>query len=261
MKIIALAASAFLIAAIADRPAFAQEKRSITARVGLGAQLTPRYPGADKVQIGPFVDVSIKRGDENFGFEAPDESFGISIVSTNGFAIGPVASIENSRRERDVGAAVGRVPTTFEAGGFVQYQLSPSFRLRSEVRKGIGGHEGVVGTVSADYVIRDEDNYLFSIGPRVTLGNARYQRAYFGVSPQVAAATGLAQFRPDGGVHAVGATAGFLYQFGPRWGINSYARYDRLIGDADRSPIVRRFGSSNQFSGGLALTYTFAVRR
>ena len=58
-------------------------------------------------------------------------------------------------------------------------------------------------------------------------------------------------------ISAVGAAAGYIKQLTPRWGIYSYARYDRLVGDAAASPIVRRFGSRDQISGGLALTYTF----
>jgi outer membrane protein len=69
--------------------------------------------------------------------------------------------------------------------------------------------------------------------------------------------TGLAAYRPGGGIQAVGATAGFIKQLDKRWGIYSYAKYDRLVGDAADSPVVRVHGSRDQFSGGLALTYTF----
>ena len=50
-------------------------------------------------------------------------------------------------------------------------------------------------------------------------------------------------------------------QLGSRWGLFSYARYERLIGDAAKSPIVRRFGSRDQLSAGLGLSYTFTVKR
>jgi outer membrane protein len=143
----------------------------------------------------------------------------------------------------------------------VEYQLAPSFRFRSEVRRGLGGHDGWIGNVGADFVMRDKDRYLFSIGPRVTVSDRNYHRAYFGVTPQESVATGLAVYDPDGGVHAVGAAAGLLFGLGPNWGIYSYAKYDRLVGDAARSPVVRQLGSRDQFSGGLALTYTWVGKR
>ena len=77
------------------------------------------------------------------------------------------------------------------------------------------------------------------------------------MNPAAAARTGLAAYTPGGGVHAVGASSTALYQFDPHWGAYAYAKYDRLVGDAARSPIVRTIGSRNQLSGGVALTYTF----
>jgi outer membrane scaffolding protein for murein synthesis (MipA/OmpV family) len=111
--------------------------------------------------------------------------------------------------------------------------------------------------VGADYIARDADRWVFSAGPRVTLGNGRYSRAYYGVSTASAATSGLRAYDPGGGVRAVGATAGLLRQLTEHWGVFGYARYDRLVDDAADSPVVRAFGSRNQLSGGIAATYTF----
>ncbi len=95
------------------------------------------------------------------------------------------------------------------------------------------------------------------IGPRVTLTDSNYQGAYFAVRPEDALASGIAAYDSNGGVQAVGATAGYLRQLTPRWGFYSYAKYDRLVGEPADSPLVERFGEVDQFSGGVALTYTF----
>lgn len=236
------------------------EKGERRVRVGLGVQAVPRYPGSDDHSLRPLVDVALARGDTPFEFEAPDESFGPPLVRGGGFAIGPAFNIEGSRTPKHVGAPLYKVGTTIEAGGFVEYTFSPSFRLRTEVRRGLGGHDGWIANAGADYVIRDGDRYLFSIGPRATFADRTYHRAYFGVTPAEAAASGLPAFDPDGGLQAVGATAGLVFQLTPRWGIYSYAKYDRLVGDAGRSP-VRQYGSRSQVSGGLALTFTFGGGR
>ena len=266
MKSIALGISAALLlsaafpAAAQDNPPAAQEKRSITARVGLGAQLRPDYPGSDRIGVAPLWEISTRHGSDLFEFEAPDESFGFALLKEGGFEFGPALGLEGSRRESEVGAPVGKVSTTFEAGGFVQYYLSDSLRLRGELRQGIGGHDGLVSSLGADFISRKGDDWLFSIGPRLLLSDADHQRAYFGVTPQVAAATGLPAFQPGGGVYGAGAAASLLYNLGGRWGVYGYARYERLLGDAADSPVTRAFGSANQLSGGLALTYTFRVR-
>jgi outer membrane scaffolding protein for murein synthesis (MipA/OmpV family) len=233
----------------------AKEPRRI--RVGLGAQFVPNYPGADNHSIGPVVDVAMTRGSKPFDFEAPDESFGPSLLKEGGLEIGPALNFESSRTAKDVGAAMDKVPFTFEAGAFVEYEFSPKFRFRTEARKGLGGHDGLIGQAGVDFVARDGDEWLFSVGPRVTVSDGRYHRAYFGVTAPESVRTGLAVYRPGGGIQAVGATAGFLTQLSRRIGIYSYAKYDRLVGDAADSPVVRSFGSRDQFSGGLALTYTF----
>lgn len=253
-----LAFAAMLLAPAAASAQDAEEP--VRWRVGLGPQLVPSYPGSSSVSVRPFVDVSRARGDDEFAFEAPDESAGFPVWSTGGFAVGPSIGFEGARDADEVGIAVPKVGFTFEVGGFAQYQLLPGIRLRGEVRKGLGGHKGWIGNVGADYVMRDGDRWLLAIGPRLTVADQRYQRAYFGVSPDVAATTGLAAFDPDGGVQAVGANIGFLRQITPRWGISSYAKYDRLVADTDRSPLVRDFGSRNQWSGGVALTYSFGGR-
>ena len=228
-------------------------------RIGIGAQVRPRYIAADNSEVAPLFDIDVARGSNEFKFEGPDDSFGISVLSKDGFAIGPAANIASSRKESDVGAPVGKVKTTFEAGGFVQYYAGKSIRLRSELRKGLGGHDGLVGSLGADWISRDGDRYVFSVGPRVLFSDSRYQRAYFGVSPTVAVATGLPAFRPDGGIHSVALASGLSYQFTNRFGMFGFARYERLVGDAARSPIVREFGSRNQLSAGAGLSYTFDI--
>jgi outer membrane protein len=242
--------------------AFAQDAgKDIRVRVGAGAQLRPTYVGADDVELAPLWDVDIARGTNEFAFEAPDYSFGIPVVSTGAFSFGPAANFASSRKDSDVGAPVGKVKTTIEAGAFANLQVSKSIHLHAELLKGLGGHDGLVGQIGADQVWRDGDRYVFSVGPRLLFSDSRYQRSYFGVDPVAALATGLPVYRPSGGIHGVALASGLSYQFNPRFGMFGFARYERLVGDAAKSPIVREFGSRTQLSGGVGLNYTFTIAR
>ncbi len=246
------------IVGMVSAPASAQEQREQRrTRIALGAQVVPSFPGAEDLSIRPLFDIARARGDTPFEFEAPDESFGFPLVRAGGFSIGPAINLEGKRSSGEVGGQLPKVGFTVEAGGFLQYELSDSFRLRGELRKGLGGHEGLIGTVGADYVARDGDAWLISIGPRITWADDDYHDAYFSVAPADAGPSGLGAYDADGGIQAVGVTAGLVTQLTRRWGIYSYAKYDRLTADAADSPIVQRFGSRDQFSGGIGLTYTF----
>ena len=258
MKLLPIASTALLLA---PAPALAQDSDDFRVRVGLGAQLRPEFVGADGTQVAPLWDIDVARGSNLFRFEAPDDSFAIPLFESGGFSAGPAAAIASKRKESDVGAPVGKVDTTFEAGAFAQYMPSDSMRLRADVRKGIGGHEGIVGGLSADMIWRDGDKYVFSVGPRLSFSNDKYQQAYFGVDTAASTASGLPVYRPGGGVHSAGLASGVSYQFNDRFGMFGYGRYERLLGDAADSPIVRELGSRNQLSGGLGLSYTFTIAR
>jgi outer membrane scaffolding protein for murein synthesis (MipA/OmpV family) len=242
-------------------PAFAQDDAGDASgdrtRIGFGPNVYPSYPGSDEFDIGPLFEFERSHNGKQFGFEAPDDSAGFSLIDAGGFRLGPVVSWEGSRTAKDVGANLPKVKFSIEPGAFASLDLSDSFRLRVEARKGVTGHKGWIGMAGADYVARDGDDWLFSVGPRVTWSNNRYHDAWFGVSNAAAIASGLPAYNPGSGIQAYGAAASFLTQFGPHWGIYTYAKYDRLVGDAADSPIVRQLGSRDQFSGGLALTYVF----
>ncbi|WP_066793916.1 MipA/OmpV family protein [Sphingomonas soli] len=259
----AILSVALVSCALLSSPALAQTDNAprtsepVRVRVGLGAQVVPKFPGAEDMSVKPFWDFAVTRGAKPFDYEAPDESFGFPILRASGLEAGPALALESSRRRKHAGAPIDEVGTTFEAGAFVQYWLTGSFRIRAEGRKGVNGHGGITGSLSADYVVRDGDKYVVSVGPRLGLSDRTYQQAYFGVSPGASARTGLPIYRPGGGVHSVGVASGATYALDERWGLIGYVKYDRLVRDAERSPLIAAYGKRDQFSGGVGLTYTF----
>ena len=247
-------------AALFASPAAAQESRGWTLTVGGGAQAYPKYPGADSLGVNPLPIVDLRRQGSPLTFEAPDEGWGFGFLGgDSAFDFGPSIAFQGKRQDEDVGAAVGDVGFTVEAGGFAEVNIGQNFRIRAEGRRGIGGHDGWIGDLSADFVLRDRDTYVFSIGPRARISDDNYQDSYFSVTPAVAAVTGLPAYDAGGGFHAVGVVAGLTYMLDRNWGLYGYAGYDRLVGDAADSPIVRTYGSRNQYSAGLGIFYSFDV--
>lgn len=98
-----------------------ESKEPVRWRVAVGAQLEPSYPGASGTSIGPYFDVSRARGNDEFAFEASDESTGFTVWEGGGFVVGPSLAIQRGRDEDDLGVRVPKVGTAIELGGFVHY--------------------------------------------------------------------------------------------------------------------------------------------
>lgn len=240
-----------------------QEKRRepLRVRVGLGPQLVPGFPGNDALRLTPMISVARARGDTPFGYGAPDDGTTIALIRHGRTEFGPTVELQGRRRTDDIVPGLPAVGRTVELGGYAQTWTDDRWRWHGEVRKGLGGHEGWISQLGVDYVRRDRDAWLVSLGPRVVVTDSRYQRAWFGVSPDAAARTGLAAYSPGGGIQSLGATSRVIYALTPRWGVQAQAVYQRLIDDAARSPVIRRVNSQDQLSAGIALTYTFSIRR
>jgi outer membrane protein len=204
-----------------------------------------------------MFDIDRARGGDNFEFESQDDSFGVTLFETNGLSIGPVIDFVGKRTPEKLGAALPKVGMAVELGGFVQQQFGENFRIHGEVRQAVSGHDGLVAQLGADVILRDGDEWLFSVGPRVKWAGGKYHDAYYSVTPADALATGLPVYDANGGIHSAGVLAGAEMQFTPQWGIATYAGYERVVGSAGDSPVVRQFGSRNQISAGAALTFTF----
>jgi outer membrane scaffolding protein for murein synthesis (MipA/OmpV family) len=147
------------------------------------------------------------------------------------------------------------IPAAAELGGFAQYSRG-QFSLKGDIRRGFGGHEGVVADFSAQ-VSRRSGDVAWSFGPRTTLAGARYVDVYFGVDPAGAASSGLPAFEARGGVVSFGAGGSAVHPLTDNAALTFFAGYDRLAGDAARSPIVEMRGERDQFSLGVAFGYRF----
>lgn len=259
LRLTALAGAAFF-SLCAAAPVSAQDGGGgHTVTLGGGAQTYPKFPGSDSYGINFLPIFGFRREGTPMPFEAPDDGTGFGVLGRGSVVnFGPAIRLQNKREETDVGAPVGDVGFTVEVGGFVEVSPSENFRLRAELRQGIGGHDGLVGDLGADFVIRDENTYIFSIGPRARWADNDFHDAYFGV-PVAIPVSGLPAYNPNGGIYAYGAVAGLTWRVGRNWGLQGYVGYDRLVGDAADSPIVRAFGSRDQYSGGAGLFFEFNI--
>lgn len=84
--------------------------------------------------------------------------------------------------------------------------------------------------------------------------DANYHKAFFGVSPDQAQASGLAEHSVPPGFTSKVADLSLRLALTKQWGIRVHGSYSLLIGDAADSPIVRQRSS---LTGRLLLVYEF----
>jgi outer membrane protein len=219
----------------------------------------PSYPGADDFSVYGFPSVSFRRAGTPQRFSAPDDGVSFSFLDDSAFRIGVVGRYQGGRYLQDDRRLFGldKINWAVEPGVFVEYWPVEFLRARAEIRRGFNGHDGFVADLGIDYVQRF-GAFTLSVGPRLALGDSNFTRTYFGVTPFEAALNGqVTPYRPSGGITSVGAIAGLSYDWSAAWSTTAFVSYNRLVGDAADSPIVKRFGSENQIGLGLTVSYSF----
>lgn len=265
--------TAFAAALAVATPAAAQETAPNEAAsdhpawlvmVGIGLRVSPSYPGSTRAELGQIPVLKVWREDEPLPAGTPDGGKSIRLAGERNARAAGLSLAFAPRRSREAATeGLRTVGRGVEVGVFAQEYVTPSLRVRGDIRQGIGAHAALRANVAVDYVLRAKSNNrkLMTIGPRARFASAKYSRRYFGIDASEAAAAGLPQYRPGGGLNALGLATGAHYPLNPRWGLYGFAGYERLMGDAAASPLTRQRGSRDQLNAGLALTYVFRVER
>ena len=125
-----------------------------------------------------------------------------------------------------------------------------------------GGHEGytIDLTLEAYWDFLDGDLEI-DLGPTVTWASQNYMDAFFGISDDEAAESGLDSNDAEAGFKSVGVYFELLYDITDQWTLEFEAGYDRLLGDAARSDIVAVEGDPNQVEAAVFLERSFSLWR
>lgn len=214
---------------------------------GYGAYATPRF----KIQAA---------GTKEFA-TLPGDGYSFTVLSTDNFRFGAAGQIKRERKEADSSAlrGLGDVDWAIEAGVFAEYWPADFVRARAELRRGLHGHDGVVAELSTDLFVKPLPRLTWTLGPRLSLVSDAYMQTYFGIDATQSLRSGLKQFNASGGAKSVGVASSASYDWTPQIATVVYGEYDRLLGDASDSPLVKDRGSADQFTFGAGMTYKFPV--
>lgn len=226
--------------------------------LGAGFIRLPAWQGsrAHRDQFAPYVQARLG---ERITLST-DDGATLDLIAGQHLHGGLYGNYQWGRSHEDLGRLGGKVTSLsprLNAGGYVEYDFSEAQNV------GINAAHDTLG--AGAYV----NAYAFTALPPV----GRYQhglqlqwqwmngpamRRFFGLSATEAAAIGTAPWQPGAGGQQVGLEYDGLIPLGRRLATVFSLSYARLLGNAEDSPLVRAYGTADQFTGSLALVYRFA---
>lgn len=232
-----------------------------TLTLGVAPVLSPAWQGSKDMALSIFPDLRVNYGDTIFA-SVPD-GLGWNALNRAGWKAGPIAKVRFGRNDDNGGSlfllsggsdallGLGDIPATAELGGFVEkrWGTNGQWRVRAEVRRGFGGHEGVLADGSISYQVR-LDRTIMSVGPRATAASGGFMRVYFGTDTGQSQRSGLAKYLPDGGLLSYGIGGTLVWPLDQRNTVTLFTGLDRLGSAAARSPLVGQRGQKTQLSVG-----------
>jgi outer membrane protein len=241
------------------------KSKSLTVSVAGAFVMAPLFSGSRTMSLAVVPDVRFQYRDDVFA-SMPD-GLGWNAINRDGWKLGPLMKWRFGRSQDGKGSVfsvgaktdallgMGDVSAAQELGGFAQYGWR-KVRARAEVRKGFGGHDGVVADLVVDYSGQAGRAY-FGTGVRATFGDERFTNVYYGVDAAQAAATGLPAYHAGSGLVSAGVTGFVLMPMSKRSGITLFGGYDVLGNVAADSSLIRERGQRGQLYLGLAYGMRF----
>lgn len=219
--------------------------------LGGGVILAPEYEGSDKFTAMPVPLLSF-----NFGESIVVDPMGLefTVFSRDNLSFRLSAKYEGGRAEDDSDylEGLGDIDGGALVGGTASYQLGP-VELYGTLEKTFGGSDGIQAVAGAVYTY-PQGPLLLSAGASATWANSDYMSAYFGITPEQSARSGLERYDAGAGFKRVDAEVFATYLISEHWALRAQAGVGYLVGDAADSPIVRDKLQPNAM---LMLAYRF----
>ncbi|NTV49611.1 MAG: MipA/OmpV family protein [Geobacteraceae bacterium] len=238
--------------------------------VGSALIIAPAFTGSKRYNLLAVPDIRVAYKD--LFFANARDGVGYAVLNQDGWRVGPVITYTFSRSEKDGGSVfriagsrddslrgMGDVPGTVSLGGFAEYDIKP-YKLSMRLHKGLSGHNGLVAEGKVNYggmLVLSGRRLVYSFGPHIKFGDQTYVNAYWGVSAEQSARSGLARYHADAGVTAYGINGFAMTQMTDSISISMIAGFDRLASTVADSPLVQIRGSKNQAMFGLSISYLF----
>ena len=233
---------------------------------GLGLQSGPRYDGTGsrKLSALPVLQLQWSNGVFVSGMSA-----GIHLSDSPTLEYGPLLAVlpgrdDSGRRNGLDGIGVvnyvaspvekaallrggplsglDEIDTRLQGGAFVNYYLTPQWRLTGTALFGSGkDHDGArldLGVQRLAAVIGARHRVSLAAG--VTIVNRKDNQTWFGITPEEALRSRFGAYQPGGGLQEAHLGVRWHWAWTPSWMLTSSLQAKRLLGSAADSPLAER---------------------
>ena len=232
--------------------------------IGLGGGLAPDYQGSDDYEAVPnwllrvqdlydpstYVQVAGPKLSSNF---IPHPNFRLGL---SGQYIAERDDVQSNRVDK-LKAGDSAIMLGLLAGYDFMLSGNRVVGLEIDGRYDVEDEAGGLVTLRAFYTAPFAGSWRFRGGVETSYASEDYMSEYFGINAADSARSGLSRFNADAGFLDVGLNASLTYMFNNNWSTTGTAKYARLLGDAEDSPVTDDAGSANQFFAGLLINYSF----
>jgi outer membrane scaffolding protein for murein synthesis (MipA/OmpV family) len=230
--------------------------------LGAGALYNPDYDGSDEYEVDPLPLIAINYRDFIM-LRGPALMVDVFQLSGSKLAenlsFGALVKYDLGREANDnpILRHLPDIDGGAEAGLFAEYELGPVTFELSAVQDTGSRHEGAVAEFAIAYGHMLASRLRGQVEASVAWADDDYTQSYFGVAAAQAQASGLREFAAEGGLKDAGVSASLHYLLNEHWRITGRLAYRRLLGDAADGPLVEDYGSQNQASGAVVVSYSF----
>jgi MipA family protein len=248
VRSLALAGSAVLF----SMPTFANDEDPTL--LGLGLRARPAYEGANSNRGELYPVLRVYRGLFFARTTQGKLEGGARFSPLRGLSFGGQLAYEGGRLADESAFLKARgIPDVDEGlsiGAHAEYDMklgdAPLTAL-VRLRKHIDSDRGAQADLRVTLGFLDKAGFTAAAFGQLTVADRKEMRVYFGVSPQVAASSGLPAYDPNAGPRFLSAGVQGGYQLSKGWLLVGSAEVHQMVGEAASSPLVQR--KSNGYIG------------
>ncbi|MBI5582185.1 MAG: MipA/OmpV family protein [Deltaproteobacteria bacterium] len=230
---------------------------------GFGIGFMTEYAGSKDYVAGVAPGLRLSLPNNRF-IEWYGSFADINLLPSARWQLGPMVNYRFGRSDVS-DPVVNKLPEidgTFEAGVFGSYTYTNLQGIPWRLRIGLTAltnfgnvYTGVNAFGWGSFWFPVRKDIFIGLGTGAGGGSESFMNAYFGITPAGAAASGLDAYATGAGFRSVYGYPMVIWQFHPSWAAGAGLIYQRLVGGAADSPIVKERGSADQWMGGVGLGY------